>query len=95
MVVSGWFEATSDQISMMWAGPAFCVPVYQLLYLTPAHTHSAVQAITADLLHHRNVLPTRNPARAAADIPPIEAFRYVEAAAGRKTVKKSSVRQCR
>ena len=35
-------------------------------------------------------LSTRKPIRAAANIPPIEAFRYVEAAAGRKTTKKSA-----
>ena len=35
-------------------------------------------------------LSTRKPIRAAADIPPIEAFRYVETAGGRKTTKKST-----
>lgn len=35
-------------------------------------------------------LSTRKPVRAAADIPPIEAFRYVEAATGKKTTKKST-----
>ena len=35
-------------------------------------------------------LSTRKPMRAAADIPPIEAFRYVETAGGRKTTKKST-----
>lgn len=35
-------------------------------------------------------LSTRKPVRAAANIPPIEAFRYVETAAGRKTTKKST-----
>ena len=35
-------------------------------------------------------LSTRKPIRAAANIPPIEAFRYVEAAAGRKTMKIST-----
>ena len=35
-------------------------------------------------------LSTRKPIRAAANIPPIEAFRYVEVAAGRKTMKKST-----
>ncbi|MDE6971585.1 MAG: FtsX-like permease family protein, partial [Lachnospiraceae bacterium] len=35
-------------------------------------------------------LSTRKPIRAAANIPPIEAFRCVEAAAGRKTTKKST-----
>ena len=33
-------------------------------------------------------LSTRKPVRAAANIPPIEAFRYVESGAGRRTVKK-------
>ena len=35
-------------------------------------------------------LSTRKPIRAAADIPPIEAFRYVETAGGRKTTRKST-----
>ena len=35
-------------------------------------------------------LSTRKPVRAAVNIPPIEAFRYVETAAGRKTTKKST-----
>lgn len=35
-------------------------------------------------------LSTRKPVRAAADTPPIEAFRYVEAAAGKRTAKKST-----
>lgn len=35
-------------------------------------------------------LSTRKPVRAAANIPPIEAFRYVEAAAWKKTAKKST-----
>ena len=35
-------------------------------------------------------LSTRKPIRVAANIPPIEAFRYAEAAAGRKTTKKST-----
>ncbi len=35
-------------------------------------------------------LSTRKPMRAAADIPPIEAFRYVETAGGRKTTRKST-----
>ncbi len=35
-------------------------------------------------------LSTRKPVRVAANIPPIEAFRYVEAAAGKKTAKKST-----
>ncbi len=36
------------------------------------------------------VLSTRKPIRVAANIPPIEAFRYVEAKTGRKTTKKST-----
>lgn len=35
-------------------------------------------------------LSTRKPVRVAANIPPIEAFRYVEAATGKKTIKKST-----
>ncbi len=35
-------------------------------------------------------LSTRKPIRVAANIPPIEAFRYAEAAAGEKTTKKST-----
>lgn len=35
-------------------------------------------------------LSTRKPVRVAANIPPIEAFRYVEVATGRKTTKKST-----
>lgn len=35
-------------------------------------------------------LSTRKPIRAAADIPPIEAFRYVETAGDRKTTRKST-----
>lgn len=35
-------------------------------------------------------LSTRKPVRVAANIPPIEAFRYVEAATGKKTTKKST-----
>ncbi len=50
----------------------------------------AIFAAAAVLTAFTVFLSTRKPVRAAADIPPIEAFRYVEAAAGRKTVKKSS-----
>lgn len=35
-------------------------------------------------------LSTRKPVRVAANIPPIEAFRYVEAATGKRTMKKST-----
>lgn len=35
-------------------------------------------------------LSARKPVRVAANIPPIEAFRYVEAATGKKTIKKST-----
>lgn len=35
-------------------------------------------------------LSTRKPVRVAANIPPIEAFRYVEAATGKRTTKKST-----
>ena len=35
-------------------------------------------------------LSTRKPVRVAANIPPVEAFRYVEAATGKRTMKKST-----